>query len=81
VGALDETDCAGVFDGDGVAEGLDCVGKTVASAGLAAGAGVARADGAAPGASALVEAAGMANEISTPHTNPNATLTMIRGAL
>ena len=70
-----------MLDGVGVADGLDTAGKTVASAGLATGTGVALADGTEPGAASLIEETGRANEIKTPQTNPNATLTMIRGAL
>ena len=43
--------------------------------------GVALATGIEPGAASLIEEAGRTNDTNMPHTNPNATLTMIRGAL
>jgi len=64
-----------------VGDGVDSAGATVTSAGLATGTGVALAAGIEPGAASLIEEMGRANEIKTPQTNPNATLTMIRGAL
>ena len=62
-------------------DGVDSAGATVTSAGLATGTGVALAAGIEPGAASVIEEAGRTNETSIPHTNPNATLTMIRGAL
>ena len=70
-----------MLDGVGVADGLDTAGATVTSAGLATGTGVALAAGIEPGAASLIEETGRTNDTNMPHTNPNATLTMIRGAL
>ena len=70
-----------MLDGVGVADGVDSAGATVTSAGLATGIGVALADGIEPGAASLIEEMGRSNDANMPHTNPNATLTMIKGAL
>ena len=70
-----------MLDGVGVADGVTSAGATVTSAGLATGIGVALADGIEPGAASLIEEMGRSNDANMPHTNPNATLTMIRGAL